>query len=192
LRFLQDQSFERVGGDRTIRVDARIVAASNRDLETELTAHRFREDLYYRLNVIAIRVPRLRERRKDILPLAGWILRAASLRNRRAPMSLSDEAAAAIQNYGWPGNIRELRNALERAAVLCRSDTIGIEDLPDALFRSVPEPLAAAASASSLEELERQHIVRVLAQSATLEEAAATLGINVTTLWRKRRRYGIE
>jgi NtrC-family two-component system response regulator AlgB len=191
LRFLQDQSFERVGGDRTISVDARIVAATNRELEAEMAAHRFREDLYYRLNVIALRVPRLRERREDILPLAGWILRVASLRNRRTPMSLSDAAATAIQNYAWPGNIRELRNALERAAVLCRSDTIGIENLPDALFRAAPE-LLSTASAGSLEELERQHIIRVLAQSATLEEAAMTLGINVTTLWRKRRRYGIE
>jgi NtrC-family two-component system response regulator AlgB len=141
-------------------------------------------------------VPRLRERREDIPALAEWILRAASLRNRRAPMSLTDEAAAAIRSYSWPGNIRELRNALERAAVLCRRDTLGIDDLPDALFRAAAEPLAAASSAASsagsLEELERQHIARVLAQSATLEEAAATLGINVTTLWRKRRRYGIE
>ncbi|HLW70628.1 MAG TPA: sigma-54 dependent transcriptional regulator [Candidatus Binataceae bacterium] len=192
LRFLQDQNFERVGGERTLRVDARIVAASNRDLEAELAAHRFREDLFYRLNVIALRVPRLRERREDIIALAEWILRAASLRNRRAPMSLTDAAVEAIRNYSWPGNIRELRNALERAAVLCRSDTIGSDDLPDALFRATTEPPAAAASTNSLEDLERQHIARVLAQSATLEEAAATLGINVTTLWRKRRRYGIE
>ncbi|MGH7249166.1 MAG: helix-turn-helix domain-containing protein, partial [Pseudomonadota bacterium] len=91
-----------------------------------------------------------------------------------------------------PGNVRELRNALERSAVLCRNDTIGTDDLPDSLFRWAPEPLSAASSPTSLEELERQHIVRVLAQSATLEEAAAMLGINVTTLWRKRRRYGIE
>jgi NtrC-family two-component system response regulator AlgB len=192
LRFLQDQSFERVGGDRTIRVDARIVAASNRDLEAEMNAHRFREDLYYRLNVITLRVPRLLERREDILTLAASILRSASLRNRRAPMKLSDQAAAALRNYGWPGNVRELRNALERAAVLCRSETIETDDLPDSLFRSSPEPRDATPSPASLEELERQHIARVLAQSATLEEAAATLGINVTTLWRKRRRYGID
>jgi len=193
LRFLQDQSFERVGGDRTLRVDTRIVAASNRDLEAEMNAHRFREDLYYRLNVITLRVPRLRERREDILPLAGSILRSASLRNRRAPMKLSVEAATALRSYGWPGNVRELRNALERAAVLCRTETIATDDLPDSLFRSSAETLTfAPSSSSSLEDLERQHIVRVLAQSATLEEAAATLGINVTTLWRKRRRYGVE
>jgi NtrC-family two-component system response regulator AlgB len=194
LRFLQDQTFERVGGDRTLRVDTRIVAASNRDLEAEMNAHRFREDLYYRLNVIALRVPRLRERREDILPLAGSILRSASLRNRRAPMKLAVEAATALRSYGWPGNVRELRNALERAAVLCRTATIATDDLPDSLFRSSTETLTSAASSSSasLEDLERQHIVRMLAQSATLEEAAATLGINVTTLWRKRRRYGVE
>jgi NtrC-family two-component system response regulator AlgB len=191
LRFLQDQSFERVGGDRTLRVDTRIIAASNRDLGAEMMAHRFREDLYYRLNVITLRVPRLRERREDILPLAGSILRSASLRNRRAPMKLSVEAAAALRSYGWPGNVRELRNALERAAVLCRTETIATDDLPDSIFRSPPDAPITTSSAS-LEGLERQHIVRVLAQSATLEEAAAMLGINVTTLWRKRRRYGIE
>ncbi|MGH7842395.1 MAG: helix-turn-helix domain-containing protein [Candidatus Binataceae bacterium] len=107
-------------------------------------------------------------------------------------MNLADEAAVALQSYGWPGNVRELRNALERSAVLCRSNTIRTDDLPDSIFRLAPDQSSAAPSSASLEELERQHITRVLTQSATLEEAAATLGINVTTLWRKRRRYRIE
>jgi NtrC-family two-component system response regulator AlgB len=193
LRFVQEQTFERVGGDRTIRVDIRLIAASNRDLQAEVAARRFREDLFYRLNVITLSVPPLRERREDILPLAQWMLAAASVRNKRAPMQLAPETSAALRNYDWPGNVRELRNALERAAVLCRSDVIAPDDLPDSVFREIPAPgSVSGAHAPSLEEVEREHIKRVLAQSATLDEAAATLGINVTTLWRKRKRYGVD
>ena len=166
----------------------------NRDLAARSRAQaRFREDLFYRLNVIKLSVPPLRERREDILPLAQWLLTAASVRNRRAPMQLAPEAANALENYRWPGNVRELRNALERAAVLSRRDTITLEDLPDSVFREVPDSgPAGAGQAASLEKIEREHIMRVLAQSATLDEAAATLGINVTTLWRKRKRYGTD
>ncbi|HLI79060.1 MAG TPA: sigma-54 dependent transcriptional regulator [Candidatus Binataceae bacterium] len=192
LRFVQEQSFERVGGDRVIRVDARIIAASNRDLEAEVAAHHFRDDLFYRLNVITLRVPSLRERREDILPLAEWMLKSASTRNRRATMTLSPGAAAAIGKYRWPGNVRELRNSLERAAVLTRGDVIQPDDLPDSLFRESTDVLAGIPHSASLEEMEREHIARVLAESTTLDEAAATLGINATTLWRKRKRYGIE
>jgi two-component system, NtrC family, response regulator AlgB len=192
LRFVQEQSFERVGSDAVIRVDARIIAASNRDLEAEVAHRHFREDLFHRLNVITLRVPALRERHEDMLSLAGWMLRAAAIRNGRPAMRLSPEAAAAIGKYRWPGNARELRNALERAAVLSRSDIIGRDDLPDAMFRETTESSADAHHAASLEEMEREHIRRVLSETATLDEAAATLGINVTTLWRKRKRYGIE
>ena len=192
LRFVQEQSFERVGGDRTIRVDIRIIAASNRDLNAEVVARRFREDLFYRLNVITLTVPPLCKRCEDILPLAEWMLAAASVRNGRRPMRLAAETVSALQHYQWPGNVRELRNALERAAVLCRSDLINPDDLPDSVFH---EPASAALDTgqqASLDEVEREHILRVLTQSATLEEAAATLGINVTTLWRRRKRYGID
>ncbi len=193
LRFAQERCFERVGGDRTIQVDARIIAATNRNLEAEVAERRFREDLYYRLNVITLRVPPLRERKEDILPLAQWFLRASAIRNRRPPLSLSPEAASALVSYYWPGNVRELRNALERAVVLSRADYIRPEDLPDQIFRPSPKPTADYPThATSLHEMERIHIARVLAESATLEEAAATLGINVTTLWRKRKRYGID
>ena len=192
LRFVQEQSFERVGSDAVIRVDARIIAASNRDLEAEVAHRHFREDLFHRLNVITLRVPALRERREDVLALAGWMLRGAAIRNGRPAMRLSPDAAAAIGKYRWPGNARELRNALERAAVLSRSDVIGRDDLPDAMFRESAESTADAHHAASLEDMEREHIRRVLSETATLDEAAATLGINVTTLWRKRKRYGIE
>lgn len=192
LRFVQEQSFERVGGDDTIEVDTRIVAASNRDLMSEVAAHRFREDLFYRLNVIALRVPPLRERPQDIVRLAQRLLIVAAARNHRQTLLLSPEVEAALTAYGWPGNVRELRNAIERAAVLVQGDLITPQYLPDALFQDAPVAPAAGTHAASLEEMEREQIVRVLAESPTLEDAAETLGINVSTLWRKRRRYKIE
>ncbi len=192
LRFVQEQCFERVGGDQTIQVDTRIIAASNRDLLGEVRAHHFREDLFYRLNVIALPVPSLRKRREDILPLAEHFLATAAARNHRPDLRFSPEAAAAIKRYWWPGNIRELRNAVERAAILALGETIKPDCLPDAMFREQPEPPPASSSPSSLEEVERHHIERVLAETATLEEAAAILGINTSTLWRKRKRYKFE
>ena len=165
LRFLQDQNFERVGGERTIHVDARIIAASNRDLDSEVGAHHFREDLYYRLNVITLRVPPLRERREDILPLAQWLLNVAAVRNSHPGLALSPGATAALTRYRWPGNVRELRNAIERGTVLMRGETIAPDDLPDSLFHESHEPteaLAGIANAASLDEVEREHIARVL------------------------------
>jgi two-component system, NtrC family, response regulator AlgB len=192
LRFVQEHSFERVGGSSTLRVDARIIAASNRDLAVEVTEHRFREDLFYRLNVITLRVPSLRERAEDILPLAERMLQVEALRSRRPELRFSAEAAAALARYRWPGNVRELRNAVERAVVLAAADLITPDLLPDSLFRDVPEQGTTPTSPSSLEEMERDHISRVLAESPTFEDAAHTLGINASTLWRKRKRYKID
>ncbi len=192
LRFVQDHSFERVGGSSTLRVDARIIAASNRDLAIEVSEHRFREDLYYRLNVITLRVPSLRERPEDILPLAERMLRAAAIRSRRPELRFSSEAATALSHYRWPGNVRELRNAVERAVVLAAADLITPELLPDTVFRDPPDPARTTAQPASLEEIEREHISHVLAESPTFEDAAHTLGINASTLWRKRKRYKID
>jgi NtrC-family two-component system response regulator AlgB len=193
LRFLQERRFERVGGTQTIEVDARIIAATNRELEQEVAAGRLREDLYYRLNVITLAVPALRERSEDILALAERFLATSAMRNRRRHLKFAPEAVQALCRYRWPGNVRELRNAIERAVVLSRGDTIRQEDLPDAIFRPPPAVLHPAPETSaSLEEVEREHIRRVLADAVTLEEAADTLGISVATLWRKRKRYGIE
>jgi NtrC-family two-component system response regulator AlgB len=192
LRFAQEQSFERIGGDRTIQVDARIIAASNRDLTAEVAAHRFREDLFYRLNVITLEVPPLRERRVDILPLAERLLSAAVVSYNRGQLHFSQEAAAAIKRYRWPGNVRELRNAVERAVVLTRGDVITPDYLPDTLFRNQAEPFFTVSPTANLEEIEKEHIIQVLAETPTLEDAAARLGINASTLWRKRKRYKIE
>jgi NtrC-family two-component system response regulator AlgB len=192
LRFVQEQSFERVGGTQTFQVDVRIIAASNRDLPAEVAAHRFREDLYYRLNVIALRALPLRERPEDILPLAEQLLRSAAIRNRRRDFQFSPEAAAALTRYRWPGNVRELRNAVERAAVLATGESITPEQFPDALFGEPTVGATATSTPESLEDLERDHISRVLSESPTLEDAAQALGINVSTLWRKRKRYKLD
>jgi NtrC-family two-component system response regulator AlgB len=114
------------------------------------------------------------------------------VRNSHPGLAFSPGATAALTRYRWPGNVRELRNAIERGTVLMRGETIAPDDLPDSLFHDSTEALAGIPNAASLDEVEREHIARVLGASATLEEAADTLGINVTTLWRKRRRYGIE
>src|SRR5258708_3835588 len=191
LRFVQDRSLERIGSNRTLRIDVRVVAASNRNLEAEVAAGRFRQDLYYRLNVITFTLPPLRERTQDIVPFADWMLKHISIAVGRRELSLAPDAAEAIVNYRWPGNIRELHNALMRAAALARSETIAFDDLPDSIRHPVLSLSVPGAHGIRLKDFEREHIIRVLAESPTLGQAAATLGINVTTLWRKRRHYGI-
>jgi DNA-binding NtrC family response regulator len=193
LRFLEERRFERVGEATTREVDVRIIAATNRDLTAEVREGRFRRDLFYRLQVIDIALPPLRQRSEDLPGLIDHLLRNLCARLRRSPVPLDPAARTALLAYGWPGNVRELVNALERALVLCPGAVIRAVDLPD----HVMAPAAGAAPEAeagdvSLEELERRHVRQVLAESASLEEAAARLGINPTTLWRKRRRWGLD
>jgi NtrC-family two-component system response regulator AlgB len=193
LQFLQEHRFEPVGGAQTVAIDTRVIAATNRDLEAEVRAGRFREDLYFRLNVIAIALPPLRERAADLPALIDHLLRMLAVRHRRGALRLGRDAAAVLAAYRWPGNVRELMNVLEHAVVLSRGEEIRTEDLPDRLLAPAASAAAAPADgAGSLEDVERRHIEQVLADSATLEEAAARLGINPTTLWRKRKRYGLH
>ena len=201
LRFLQEREFERVGDTKTIRVDVRIIAATNKDLESEVKDGHFREDLYFRLNVIELHMPSLRQRSEDILPLADQLLARSFAATNRPIRPLDESAKKIIQGYNWPGNIRELKNALERAAILCTTDFVTTEDLPDRVLEAgtaIYSPLidstesALSGAEVSLEELEKQHIRHVLTSTRTLEEAASVLGINLSTLWRKRRRYGLE
>src|ERR1039457_5377080 len=174
LRFLEDERFERVGGEQTIKVDARIIAATNRSLSQEINAARFRSALYYRLNVINLRMPALRERPEDILPLAEMFLAETAARNRRIGLQFSDEARKTLVAYSWPGNIRELRNAVERAVVLSRGAALRMEDLPDILFQSSAPRDGNLPEQSTLEQIEQGHIRRVLVLAPTLEDAAAT------------------
>jgi NtrC-family two-component system response regulator AlgB len=189
VRFVQERTVETTEDEKT--VDVRIIAATSRDLLSDVAAHRFRHDLYS-LNIISLHVPALRERSADILPLARRMLVAAAIRNRRSDLPISDEAAAAMTCYRWPGNVRELRNAMEAAAVLCDPGTITPAHLPEAVSRHAPGVSASAPSRASFGEIERQHIVRVLADSGRLEDAAMRLGIGVSTLWRKRKRYKLD
>jgi NtrC-family two-component system response regulator AlgB len=188
LRFLQDRDFERLGENRTRRADVRVIAATNRDLEAGVRSGTFREDLLYRLNVIEIWVPPLRERREDILPLARRFLSSLTRKSRRTAPELSRAAEAALLNYNWPGNVRELRNAIERAVILWPADVIEPAAFPDRL--------GGAGSSSprvggefTLEQVEREHVLRILAGTERFEDAARILGVDTSTLWRKRKRY---
>jgi DNA-binding NtrC family response regulator len=149
LRVVQEREFERVGGTRTLPVDVRIVAATNRDLAAEVAARRFREDLYYRVNVVGLRVPPLRERAEDVAALLDHFLRRFALDAGRQALRFSPAAREALAAYGWPGNVRELANVVERAVALCATDEIGVEDLPEELVSSrapsTVEPAAASA-----------------------------------------------
>jgi transcriptional regulator with PAS, ATPase and Fis domain len=191
LRFVEERSFERVGGGM-IKVDVRLIAASNRNLEAEAAAGRFRQDLFYRINVIAFSLPPLRDRPQDILPLASAVLTEISTRLNRLQPKIAAEAAEALARYRWPGNLRELHNVLERAAILRNVDTLTVHDLPDSIRHPAAGARLANAHEAKLKDLEREHILHVLAESETLEQAAVTLGIASSTLWRKRKQYGIN
>jgi NtrC-family two-component system response regulator AlgB len=189
LRFLQDKDYERVGDNLTRKADVRIMAASNVDMELAVREGRFREDLFYRLNVISIEIPPLRERPEDVAALAERMLAFFGRVNHRSFLGFTPEALQALQRYRWPGNLRELSNVVERAAILCRSDRVGLECLPAGLWPGDPSPRIG--DPVTIDKIEEQHIRRVLANSKSLAEAAALLGIDQATLWRRRKKYGI-
>jgi NtrC-family two-component system response regulator AlgB len=188
LRFLQEKRFERVGETRTRAANVRIVAATNRDLEAEVKAGRFREDLLYRLNVVEITAPALRERREDILPLARRFIAFFARQARRQPPELSAAAERVLLAYPWPGNVRELRNAIERALILAPGQVLEPESFPERIAAQPTTP--ALGGDCSIEDVEREHVLRVLARTPTLEDAAHVLGIDASTLWRKRKKWG--
>ena len=189
LRFLQDREFERIGNPTTRRADVRVITATNTDLNKAVKEGRFREDLFYRLNVIQIVLPPLRERPEDIGPIAERLLTFFGRQGHRAYLGFTEGALDALRRYGWPGNIRELHNVIERAAILCQKDKVGIECLPDNLIPSAPAPNIG--DPVSLEKLEELHIRRILATSKSLQEASEILGVDQATLWRRRKKYGI-
>jgi NtrC-family two-component system response regulator AlgB len=189
LRFVQDHEYERVGDSATRRADVRVITATNVDLETAVRERRFREDLLYRLNVFQIDVPPLRERADDVPVLADRLL--ASLRRGRPVVGFTPQAVTAMRGYAWPGNVRELRNVVERAVILCPGERIDVEHLPPSLVAASPAPPPQVGGRVSLEAVEEAHIRQVLAESRTLDEAAGVLGIDLATLWRRRKKYGI-
>ncbi len=192
LRFLEDRVIERVGGNVPIRLDVRVIAATNRDLAAMIRAGTFREDLYYRLNVFECVVPPLRERSEDIEPLAARLLHAAAARYGEPPV-LSPAVRHALRGYGWPGNVRELRNVMERLALLASGREATLADLPPALtegLAGVAAEQGAEPHILTLKELEAEHVRRVLGLGVSMERAAELLGINTVTLWRKRKELG--
>jgi two-component system, NtrC family, response regulator AlgB len=207
LRFLHDRSYERLGEAKERQADVRVIAATNRVLEEEVRAGRFRDDLFFRLHVITLILPSLRERREDVLSLAQHYLQFYARRQGRHHLAFSPRCEEAILNYDWPGNMRELRNAVERAVILTPSTVIEPRDLglplDEALFHAQNDGEWATDSvqghvmtpslggAFSLEEIEREHIARVVAQAPSFEAAARILRIDPTTLQRKRKRYGL-
>jgi two-component system, NtrC family, response regulator AlgB len=189
LRFLQDRDYERVGDAVPRKADVRILAATNADLAAAVSQGRFREDLFYRLDVFPIDLPSLRERTEDIEILATRMLEFFGAQNHKFLRGFSAEALEALKSYAWPGNLRELRNVIERAAILCPSDLVGSEQLPEVL---APRPSAVRlGDPVGLDAIEEAHIRRVLASAKSLQEAADILGIDQATLWRKRKQFGI-
>jgi NtrC-family two-component system response regulator AlgB len=190
LRLLQEREYERVGESLSRKADVRVIAATNRDLATEVRAGRFREDLFYRLNVIAVPLPGLRDRPADLKRLAEGDRRYFATRTGKADVGFSDEVLAAFAAYSWPGNLRELRNVIERAVILAPGPSIELSDLPEEFMGAKAQELAVGARVS-LEELEAEHIRRVLNISRNLDEAARTLAIDPATLYRKRSKLGL-
>jgi DNA-binding NtrC family response regulator len=197
LRVLQEGEFERVGGQATLRCDVRVVAATNKDLAEEVREGRFREDLYYRLNVVPVHAPPLRERREDVPELAARFLAEACERNGRRPMRLAREALAALQAHEWPGNVRELRNLLERIAILIDGPEVSAEDVASVLpgaRRPRAERYRGGASFHDLvEEAEREVILGALEQHGeNISETARALGLERSHLYKKMRALGLR
>jgi NtrC-family two-component system response regulator AlgB len=191
LRLLEEHEYVRVGDTEPRRSDARVIAATHHDLQAAVASGAFREDLYYRLAVVSVRVPSLRERREDIEGLAEGIVHDLALAQRREPATMSPAFLEAIEAYAWPGNVRELVNVLERALILSSGAALDVELLP-AELRARGGAAASTRGEETLEELERRAIGAALAKHATLDGAARALGIDPSTLYRKRERYGLK
>jgi len=188
LRVLEEKEFTRVGGNEPIKADVRVISATNREMKEAVAKGQFREDLYYRLNVVNIELPPLRERREDIPLLAQHFLKKFTMENNKEISGFSPEAANFLLRYNWPGNVRELENAIERAVILAQKPLIEIDDLPQQTL--LARPISAE---KNLRQVEKNHIMNVLAQTkGNYTEAARALGISRMTLYNKAKSYGIS
>jgi two-component system NtrC family response regulator len=189
LRVIETQEFERLGGEETIKVDVRIISATNQDLEKKIKEKSFREDLYYRLNVISIFIPPLRERKEDIIPLVDHFIEKSNQKTGKNIQGLTREAKDILFSYPWHGNIRELENVIERATVLSRGEAIDKSDLAHLSFQRIDE----ISPTLLLKDLEKSHILKVLEKTGgNLSQAAELLGIHRNTLRLKMKEYGIK
>ena len=201
LRVIQEGEFERVGGTKTIRVDVRLICATNKDLSKEVQEGRFREDLFYRINVILVKIPPLRERRKDIRPLVEHLIRQLSRANSKKIEGIDEDAMRCLENYSWPGNVRELKNVLERMLVLSQEPKLTLLSIPEDLripSKNTPEAHSPQRSGrgpteSNLQQMEKELIrVRLSECRGNKSHAAQRLGISRRTLYRKIEEYGIK
>ncbi|MDQ1329608.1 MAG: Sigma-54-dependent Fis family transcriptional regulator [Candidatus Poribacteria bacterium] len=194
LRAMDFGEIRRLGSNIPVYVDARVVAATNKDMKSLVVSKKFREDLYYRLNVIPIMIPPLRKRKTDILPLAQHFLKIYSSKMGKEVLRLAPESRQLLLKYDWPGNVRELENVIERAIVLAQYDTIFPDDLPSAFNIQHPDILRQAISGKwSFDRLEKEYISSILSEcSGNLSQAREKLGIARNTLWRKMKEYGIS
>jgi two-component system response regulator HydG len=197
LRVLQQREFERVGGEETLKVDVRVVSASNRDLKAEVEQGRFREDLYYRLHIVPLQIPPLRDRPQDVLELAAFFVRKHGPKVNRKVRGFTEEAGRALSGYRWPGNVRELENAVEQALVFCEGEEIALCDLPAFVTRGraadvLTLPTADAPLPELLDEIERQLIVRAYERARGVKtETARLLGIKTSGLYYKLEKFGL-
>ena len=196
LRVLQEKEFEPVGGTRTVKVDTRVIAATNKALEAEIEAERFREDLYYRINVVTLEVPPLRDRREDIPPLADFFLKQYAEKNQRLIKGFTPRALDLLMRHGWPGNVRELENVVERAVIMARGEMISPGEFPDDIRRldaDMPADEALYTPGKSLKEVEKAMILRTLEETGgNRTHAARILGISRRTLQLKLKEYGVN
>lgn len=193
LRVLQEKKFERVGGEETLEVDCRIISATNRDLKHEITTGEFREDLYYRLNVVNIHVPPLRERKDDIPLLASAFIREFAKENNKPVEGMDPKARAALYSYSWPGNVRELRNCIESAVVMSKGTILQLDDLPPNITDSNDSDVIRIPVGSTLSKAEREVIrTTLLYQQGNKSRTAEVLGIGRKTLHRKIQEYDLE
>jgi two-component system, NtrC family, response regulator AtoC len=193
LRVLQERTFERLGGNETLHIEARLIALTNVDLPAAVAGGRFREDLYFRLNVLTLHVPPLRERRADILPLAEHLLAGLRSVHGRTAAGLSETARNMLAAHDWPGNVRELRNALERAVVFASREVLGPEDFPENVRAAAGGVAGVVPGLRSLREVEKEVIAATLeATHYQISKTAEALGISRKTLLEKRKRYGLK
>ena len=191
LRFLQSKEFERLGDTVSIRVDVRIIAATNKNLEALVAEDQFRQDLYFRVNVLELNLPPLRERREDVRILAEHYVKRYALLNGKSISGIRDDALQLLESYTWPGNVRELINVIERGTILCCEKQLGTGELP-AHIANFNFQQDAQQELHSLAEMEKRHIRHVLTHTTSIEDAAKVLGIDPATLWRKRKKYSID
>jgi len=193
LRVLQEREYERIGGTQTLKTDIRLIAATNRDLQDAVRDGEFRRDLFYRLNVVTLTMPALRDRRDDIPLLAAHFLHQLTKRCNRPVRGISPDARAILVRHDWPGNVRELQNTIERAVVLGSSEEIQVEDLPEALLESAPAGSALPVYHQAVQDTKRRQVLDAIAQAqGNISEAARRLGVHPNHLHRMVTKLGLR